>query len=433
MGTYTSGSRPGGDPRDDGFFLRHGFTAFPRLVQWMITGECAWACDHCMTAPGQRQRSLTLEQAALLLDEVAALGVDELLLTGGEPLQRPDLPEILRALRERRIRWSLNTARAPRGEVLRAMESWPPCFAAVSLDGPLALHDRIRGVPGAHAEALEAIRILADLTGGHVTAGTTVSRRNLGALPETFAIAAGSGASAWGLHLVVPEGRAVGRADLFLRTDELEGLIRFAAAKRAYFPVTMADELGYCGAWEPLVRDRPFFCGAGRTQCVILPDGGVTACTTFDPRMRQGSILERSLADLWAMGFSQLRRGAPDPDCAACTYVAACKGGCWLQRRHRVHCRRPAWEPSSGLAALGTVAGLAVCLGLAACTPAAPVPGKPTPADPVEGPAEPAREPDQKIGRVVPPRCTSLRRTSPRRTSPPRRSRRRPWEGSLRA
>ncbi len=418
MGNHAFGPRPETDPHDDLHFRDHGFTPAPRLVQWMVTGACAGSCAHCMTAPGLAQTPLTLEEARGLLDDVARLGVDELLITGGEPLERPDLPEIIDALRERGQRWSLNTARAPRGDALRAMEAWPPCFAAVSVDGPAALHDRLRGRTGAFAEAQEAIAVFLGLTDGHVAAGTTVTRLNLGLLAETFPAVVASGASAWGLHLVVPEGRAAGNPDLLLRPDEVAGLIAFTAAKRAWFPVTMADELGYCGALEPLVRDRPFFCGAGRTQCVVLPDGAVTACTTFDPRHVAGNVRHRPLPEIWATGFAGLRRAAPDPACAACAFAPACHGGCWLMRNHRVHCHRPVWDPvvhagnqargsvgaRGATAARGAMAGLAVCLGLAACAPAKPTTGDPVPPQGMAPAMAPSTEPDAKAPAMEPDR-----------------------------
>ncbi|MFW5739704.1 MAG: radical SAM protein [Myxococcota bacterium] len=365
MGTFSAGPAPAHDgivvPFDG------GYRKVPSLVQWMITGHCSGSCPHCMTSPGRSARGLDRDSAMALLDDIARMGVDELLLTGGEPLERQDLPELIDAIRDRNIRWSLNTARFPTAASLRAMKRWPPCFAAVSLDGPAEIHDLIRGWRGAQRESLEAMRVFAELTNGHVAAGTTVSQRTFPTLAETFPIVLDSGASSWGLHLVVPEGRAARSAAL--STHQLQSLVRFVADKRSYFPVTLADELGYCGTWEPLVRDTPFFCGAGRTQCVVLPDGDVVPCTTFDRRERAGNVCERPLSEIWPRAFAHLRGGEMSGACRTCAHAQACGGGCWLQRRHGVHCHRAVWE-RPGL--LSTRAGVAVCLGLAACSPPEP-------------------------------------------------------------
>ena len=341
-----------------------GYRRVPSLVQWMVTGRCSGSCEHCMTSAGRRVGEMDGRSVERFLDDLAEMGIDELLVTGGEPLERPDLAGLISAIAQRGLRWSLNTARAPGPGLLRAMQAWPPCFVAVSLDGPAAVHDRIRGWPGAFDEALVAIRTLSELTEGNVAAGTTVSRRTFPHLTETFAVVLASGASSWGLHLVVPEGRASGRDDLLLSRQQVRSLIRFAADKRKYFPVTMADEVGYCGSWEPLVRDTPFFCGAGRTHCVVLPDGDVVPCTTFDRSECGGNVTEMPLSEIWPLAFSRLRRGGLDGVCRTCRLADACGGGCWLQRRHGGHCYRESWEGRAWAAP----AALAVGLGLAACS-----------------------------------------------------------------
>ena len=346
---------------DDTFFIEHGWTRAPRLVQWMTTFRCPLSCEHCLAADG-RAADMKAAHAAQLIEQVAAMGVEEFLLTGGEPLVRADLPEIIGMLRANGVRWSLNTALMPDRRVRAAVEKWPPVFVAVSIDGPEAVHDGFRGCPGTLRRALDSIAYFAAIIPGRVAAGTTVTSKNFAHLPATFGIVLESGASQWGLHLPIPEGRAARRKDLFLSAAQLKQLLRFTAAKRNHFPVTLADEIGYCGFWEPLVRNEPFFCGAGKAQCVVLPDGEVVPCTTTDPSASAGNVLRRPLAEIWETGFVELRRWQPRSKCRSCRLAIACQGGCWLQRRHGAECFRNAWRmPESA-----TTIGLAVCLGLAA-------------------------------------------------------------------
>ncbi len=176
-----------------------------------------------------------------------------------------------------------------------------------------------------------------------------------------------SGADSWGLHLCVDEGEARGRPDLIPDRQQLAWLLRFTARTKRWFPVSMADEMGYCGEWEPLVRDLPLRCGAGRMQCVVLPDGSVVPCTTTDRSTRAGTLEERSLAEIWTQGFADMRSWQPRGRCARCDYAPACQGGCWLQRRRGNACFRDVWHVPG---ALRTAAGLAICLGgLAAAAP----------------------------------------------------------------
>ncbi|MFH1732194.1 MAG: radical SAM protein [Planctomycetota bacterium] len=340
------------------------------LVQWMATLRCPLSCPHCLAVSQESGfEDMPLGVARSLVRQIAEMGVGEFLVTGGEPLARADLPGVIDALAEHKVSWSLNTACMPSERLQRAIESYPPAFTAVSLDGPAETHDAFRGRDGAFDDALRSIRYFAGLDGCSVAAGTTVTTSNFDALQETFGIVMQSGASHWGIHLLVQEGRAAERKDLFLSRRQLSRLLRFVAKKRTYFPVTMADEFGYCGDWEPLVRDLPLTCGAGRTHCVVLPDGEVVPCTTLDRSASAGNINERPLRDIWADGFAELRNWEPKGRCAKCDYAPACEGGCWLQRRHGTKCYRDVWHVPE---ALKTAAGVAVCLGALAASPAAP-------------------------------------------------------------
>jgi len=369
MGSFTGHGRCAGHTTgstDDAFFLSHGWTRVPAVVQLMVTTRCPMSCPHCLADDGGPGRDAPAEVIEAVLDAAAEQEVEELLLTGGEPLARGDFAALVDDLGGRGISWSLNTAWSPDAEQRRAIEKNPPGFVAVSLDGPAALHDEFRGLDGAHELALDAIGWFSSLEGCTVTAGTTVTRRNVRHLERCLHEVAASGAEAWGLHLLVPEGRAAGRDDLTLRRSDIEKILRFTARRRSVFPVSMADEMGYCGEWEPLVRDLPLGCGAGRAMCVVLPDGEVVPCTTMDRSVSAGNVLHRPLTEIWTEGFGDLRTWTPD-GCGACGYASACRGGCWLHRRRGARCYKDVWQMPG---ALKTAASVAVCLGALAASPA---------------------------------------------------------------
>ncbi len=374
MGTHCRVGSHRADSFDAGFFGRYGHTRVPALVQWMATLDCRLSCSHCLSAPHEGSMpDMPLETVLGLVDQVAAMSVPEFLITGGEPLERDDLVEVIGWIGRKGVPWSLNTARMPSLKQREVIRRNPPGFVAVSLDGPMAIHDAFRGTPGCFEEALDSIGWFASI-GVEVCAGTTVTSRNLPHLGETFGIVAASGADRWGIHMLVPEGRAGQRRDLFPSRRDLRRLIGFVARKRRLFRVEMADEIGYLGDLEPLVRDRPLLCGAGRSQCVVIPDGGVVPCTTLDADFSAGNVNSTPLADIWREGFAALRSWKPAGECGGCGYAPACRGGCWLQRKAGTECSRDVWHVP-GMPR--TAAGLAVCLGLAAlpeaeCAPASP-------------------------------------------------------------
>ena len=372
MGTH-SGSGSHRIHRSSRFFAEHGYLEVPSLVQWMATLKCGLACEHCLAVSRESGFSdMPLEEVERLIDEIAALGVAEFLLTGGEPLAREDLAEVIAYLGRQKVNWTLNTAALPSRQLCQVIARHRPGFVAVSLDGPRRVHDAFRGRAGAWDEAMEAIRFFTSLEGVRVCVGTTVTRRNYDALDETFHLVTASGADQWGIHLLVPEGRAAERPDLFLSRAQLKRLIKFVARKRQYFRVEMADEIGYLGYLEPLVRDVPLRCAAGRSQCVVLPDGEVVPCTTLDRSCSAGNIYRRPLREIWAEGFQNLRSWQPTGKCKHCEYAMACRGGCWLQRKSGTQCFKEVWHVP---AALKTAAGIAVCLGgMAASGDAAALP-----------------------------------------------------------
>jgi radical SAM protein with 4Fe4S-binding SPASM domain len=324
---------------------------------------------------------MRLERVLRLIDQVADMGVQEFLLTGGEPLIREDLPQIVDYLGRTGVNWSLNTAAMPSHSLRTSIERSRPGFVAISLDGPEEVHDSFRGRSGAWREALDSIEYFRGLDGVRVCAGTTVTRLNFPHLDETFHLAVASGVDQWGIHLLVPEGRASLRSDLFPDRKQLRRLIRFIARKRQVFAVEMADEIGYLGHFEPLVRDLPMSCGAGRSQCVVLPDGEVVPCTTLDRSHSAGNLEERTLEKIWLEGFEEIRSWVPEDKCANCIYGPACRGGCWLQRKAGRECFRGVWHVPD---ALKTAAGVAVCLGGIAATALADEPESSTAAVPVE-------------------------------------------------
>ncbi len=352
---------------DSDFFALHGYMQVPHLVQWMATLKCELSCEHCLTVSNEpASPDMPLEKVVALIDEIAEMGVREFLVTGGEPLVREDLPEVIEYLGCKHVNWTLNTAIMPSERMQSAIAMHRPGFVAISLDGPREVHDAFRGKSGAWDEAMESIRFFRSLPGVRVCAGTTVTSRNYRHLEQTFHLAVASGVDQWGIHLLVPEGRAGQREDLFLSKSQLRKLIRFVARKRQYFSIEMADEIGYLGYLEPLVRDVPLTCGAGRSQCVILPDGEVVPCSTLDRSCSAGNIHEQRLKEIWTNGFRELREWRPWGKCEHCDYSPACMAGCWLQRKAGTQCFREVWHLPG---ALKTAAGVAICLGgLAAYT-----------------------------------------------------------------
>lgn len=134
----------------------------PFIVIWEITRACELACRHCRAAAVQRRHPAELEGAEVerLLDEVAEVKPALFVITGGDPILRPDLFKVIRQARARGLRVSISPSATPRLDAfaIARFRNAGVARIALSLDAPdAARHDAFRGVGGTFDRTLEAI------------------------------------------------------------------------------------------------------------------------------------------------------------------------------------------------------------------------------------------------------------------------------------
>jgi radical SAM protein len=141
---------------------RVDFSLAPFLVIWETTQACALACRHCRASaePGRDPRELTTAEGFALIDQVAALGTPILVFTGGDPVNRPDLFDLIGHARSRGLRAATIPAATDclTQSLVRGLKDAGCDQMALSLDFPTAeRHDAFRGVPGAFEKTLRAV------------------------------------------------------------------------------------------------------------------------------------------------------------------------------------------------------------------------------------------------------------------------------------
>jgi radical SAM protein len=188
------------------------FAVAPFTIAWELTRACAYACRHCRAEaqPRRDPRELTTDEAFRLVDTIAEFGDPILVVTGGDPMMRPDLFDILAHAVDRGLRTSLTptTTRLVTRKALARARDIGVRRLAVSIDGPdAAVHDGFRGFPGSFAIATRVAREAAE-EGLSLQVNTTVSRFNVGLLHEMAELVASTGAVQWSLFFLVPTGRA---------------------------------------------------------------------------------------------------------------------------------------------------------------------------------------------------------------------------------
>jgi radical SAM protein with 4Fe4S-binding SPASM domain len=316
----------------------------PSYVFWDATRRCNLRCLHCGAVKERYTTELTSEQVKSVLDQLAELKVDMFGATGGEPLLRKDLPEILGHAHGLGIK----TGFATNGFFLdEAAAEWighaKVTSIQISLDGPEATHNLIRGNEESFARAVRAIGLLQRAGTPIVSVSTTVTRNNVDRLEELRQVLLAAGVRLWRLAALMPIGRAQA-SDACLTGEQLSRLFDYVRKNHSRgLSIYFAENLTFLGPWERRLRRQPLICPIGFTACCVGVDGWVRGCPEQPDteENREGSVLETPFRDIWQNGFRRYREREilrVDAKCASCKSSNDCFGGCWVMREGEQHC-----------------------------------------------------------------------------------------------
>jgi AdoMet-dependent heme synthase len=188
------------------------FSKAPFTIAWEVTRACAYACVHCRAnaQPKPAPDELTGEEGFRLIDRLAEFGNPILVFTGGDPMMRRDLFELVAYATQKGLRCSLTptaTALPTQARLQKARDAGIRRIA-LSLDAPRAqVHDDFRQVEGSWERTLRILHN-AQSVGLSAQVNTTVTRYNLDLLPEMVPFIESVQAVQWSLFFLVPTGRA---------------------------------------------------------------------------------------------------------------------------------------------------------------------------------------------------------------------------------
>jgi len=190
------------------------FDQAPFTIAWEVTRACAYACVHCRAnAQHQRDpRELSTAEAKQLIERLAEFGNHPIMIfTGGDPMMRPDLFELIEYANQKGLRCSLTptaTALPTLDRLNRARQAGVKRIA-LSLDAPQAsIHDAFRQVAGSWQRTMDILQ-RAHAVGLSVQVNTTVAKHNAHILEEMVPFIQEVGAVQWSLFFLVPTGRAM--------------------------------------------------------------------------------------------------------------------------------------------------------------------------------------------------------------------------------
>lgn len=305
---------------------------------WECTTRCNLHCRHCgsdcMLAGSEKD--MPSEDFFRAFDTIPRKDRPRdftVVLTGGEPLLRPDIDEIGKALRRRGVGWSMvsNGYFYDRAMHSRLMGAGMGALT-ISLDGLENEHDWMRGREGSFERAVRAIAIAAAEPRINFDVVTCVNRRNIHQLQEIHDLLVGMQVKQWRLFTIIPIGRAKDDPELQLSDEEFVRLMEFIKAGRlckgAPMQVTFGCE-GYLGRYERKVRGHPYICRAGLSIASVLIDGRICGCPNIDRDVfSQGNIYQDNFYAVWQQRFEAFRHRdwARKGRCKECPLFKDCLG-----------------------------------------------------------------------------------------------------------
>lgn len=225
------------------------FDQAPMLVIWEVTQACDLACVHCR-ASAQSERhphELTTGQGYALLDEIRSFGEPLMVFTGGDPLKRPDLLDLVRYSAKIGLRTNVTPSATPllTPQAIDSFKAAGVARMAISVDGPdAATHDSFRGIPGTFDRAMVALRHARDI-GLDTQFQTTVTQRNMHRLPEVAELVKEVRSKMWSLFFLIVTGRALENDDLAAAEYEKVFEFMYDLSKTAPFGIKTTEAMHY--------------------------------------------------------------------------------------------------------------------------------------------------------------------------------------------
>lgn len=318
------------------------YTQRPLNIYWELTRACELACRHCRAEAVlyRDPNELTTEEGFRLLDQLTGFGptLPHIIITGGDPLKRPDVWDLMAAARER----GFPTAITPSGtyalseEIVARFKELGIWMMGLSIDGSNAeRHDGVRMVPGSFDQTVRAAGWARD-AGIPYQVNTLVCTQTVDDLPAVYELLLGLGAARWSLFFLIQVGRGRGLEEVSPERAEevLKWLAQRASDRR--MPVTTTEAPHYrrvmieaAGGMahlpEPARRGFGIRDGSG---IMFISHLGEVQPAGFLPLVA-GNVRDSNPVDIYRSStvFTQVRdMSRLKGKCGLCEYKTACGG-----------------------------------------------------------------------------------------------------------
>ncbi len=334
-------------PSSKGHAVHEGKGNIVRMIAWEVTRSCNLSCVHCRAAShlGPYPGELSTSECLNLIDDIARFAKPVIILTGGEPLLRPDIFDLAAYGTQKGLRMVMATNGTLVDQaVARKMIAGGIQRVSISIDGPDApTHDAFRQQPGAFAGALSGIEAM-KAAGMEFQINTTITTANLHQIKDIHDLALKIGAAAHHIFLLVPTGRGRDLAEQAITAADYEETLHWfyresltceiqlkATCAPHYFRIMHQNKPK--GA-KPVKKAGGHFhestrgCLGGIAFCFISHVGQVQPCGYLE--LDCGNVRKQSFGEIWETSevFNNLRDyGKYTGKCGRCEFIKVC-GGC---------------------------------------------------------------------------------------------------------
>lgn len=303
------------------------------IVSWNVTNACNMYCAHCYRDAGcKAEDELSTEQAKKLLTEIKRAGFQIMIFSGGEPLMRPDILELVKfadGLGLFPVFGTNGTLITP--QMAKDLKAAGARAMGISLDSlDAAKHDKFRSFPGGWQGAVDGMKNC-KAAGLPFQIHTTVMDWNAPELEDMIDFAVEIGARAHHFFFLVPTGRAATIEEESLRAEQYEDVLTRIMKKQQTVPIelkpTCAPQFLRIAAELGMKSRFHRGCLAGLSYCIISPKGKVQPCAYLKEYL--GDVRETPFDEIWKNNpvLQKLRTMKYDGGCGVCKYQRVC-GGC---------------------------------------------------------------------------------------------------------
>jgi radical SAM protein with 4Fe4S-binding SPASM domain len=302
---------------------------FPHHVTIFVTNRCNLLCEHC----GQNSykpypNELSFNDILNLIPQLKQLQVKYISLSGGEPLTRPDIFDIIEAFKKEGFKVGLiSNGFINDNKTIDKLNKSNLDTISVSIDGLRENHNSIRKHEKSFDNAIKFLSLIHERTNIKMKSVVScVSPNMLGDLESLCETIFNLGASSWVLRPIAPTGRAEQNPHLLLSDNDLKTFLQFCLNKvKQGIDLTISGDVGYLGVLDSILRSAPYFPSVGWSDFQICANGDVKGLSEESVPV-EGNVRDSKLIDIWNNGFKLYREFKVNKTCSECHYFQRCGG-----------------------------------------------------------------------------------------------------------